>query len=60
MGSSVNGAVTRTSNVCAALRPWASNAVTTIAALPRATAVSPTRVPAASTVTTSGADDDTT
>ena len=50
---------TVTANVCDALRPAGSLAVTRTVAAPTPTAVSVTRAPAASTVATSGADDDT-
>ena len=63
MSGSVNGTDTDvptvTVNDCEALRPPGSVAVTRIAAVPSLSAVSVTRVPAARTVTTFGADDDT-
>ena len=46
IGSSVNGAVTRTPNVCTALRPSGSAALTSITARPGAAALSVTRAPA--------------
>ena len=52
IGSSVKGAVTRTRNDCAALKPSGSVAVTSIVALPPPTAVRVTRGPATRTVTT--------
>ena len=56
-GSSVNGAVTVTTNDCMALRPPGSVAVTRIVEVPVPTAVSATQVPDARTVTTLGAVD---
>ena len=51
--------VTVTANDCVAVRPPGSAAVTRIVAAPMPTAASVRRAPDASTVATSGADDDT-